>query len=157
MRTLAALTGYFYAVRADDLYVNVYAQSEGEVKLAGTTVKLTQATNYPWRGDVRLTVSPAVPAKFTLRVRIPEWAQGRPVPTDLYAYDSAGAPPWKVRVAGETVMAAPENGYVAINREWRAGDMVELYFPMRAQAVQRKSRGRAGTRGVRTRSGGLLF
>jgi DUF1680 family protein len=135
MRTLAALTGYFYAVRADDLYVNVYAQSEGEVRLAGTTVKLTQATNYPWRGDVRLTVSPAEPVKFTVRVRIPEWVQGRPVPTDLYAYDSPGAPSWKVRVAGETVLAAPENGYVAINREWRTGDVVELHFPMPVHAV----------------------
>jgi hypothetical protein len=42
MRTLAALTGYFYAVRDDSLYVNFYAQSEGEATVAGTTVKLTR-------------------------------------------------------------------------------------------------------------------
>ena len=45
----------------DALYVNFYAQSEGEAKLAGTTVKLVQATDYPWVGAVKLAVTPARP------------------------------------------------------------------------------------------------
>jgi DUF1680 family protein len=135
MRTLAALTGYFYAVRDDALYVNFYAQSEGEAKIAGTAVKLKQTTEYPWQGRVKLAVTPAAPTKFTLRVRIPGWAQGRPVPSDLYTYESAGPPAWRLRVAGAEVKAAPENGYVSITREWRSGDTVELDFPMRVHPV----------------------
>jgi uncharacterized protein len=135
MRTLAALTGYFYAVRDDSLYVNFYAQSEGEAKVAGTPVKLVQSTDYPWSGKVRLTVSPAQPATFTVRVRIPEWAQGRPVPSDLYAYDNPETAAWSVRVAGQAVTTPLDKGYVAVTRQWSPGDIVEIELPMNVHAV----------------------
>ena len=135
MRTLAALSGYFYAVRDDSLYVNFYAQSEGEAKVAGTTVRLAQTTDYPWKGAVRLAVTPAAPARFALRVRIPGWAQGRPVPSDLYAYTGAAVPGWQVRVNGAVVLATPESGYVAIARDWKGGDVVELSFALPVQTV----------------------
>jgi len=135
MRTLAALTGYFYAVRNDSLYVNFFAQSEGEATVAGTPVKLVQSTDYPWSGRVRLTVSPALPTTFTLRVRIPEWAQGRPLPSDLYAYDEPGAAAWSVRVTGEAVKAPLERGYLAVTRQWSPGDIVEIDLPMNVHAV----------------------
>jgi DUF1680 family protein len=135
MRTLAALTGYFYAVRDNSLYVNFYAQSEGEAMIAGTAVKLAQTTDYPWQGRVTLAVTPATPAKFTLRVRIPGWAQGRPVPSDLYRYDAPDAPAWKVRLAGVEMSGPLEKGYLAITRQWRAGDVVELDFPMPVRTV----------------------
>ena len=135
MRTLAALSGYFYAVRGDALYVNFYAQSEGEAKIAGTTVKLVQTTDYPWSGGVKLTVSPAAPAKFTVKVRIPGWAQGHPVPSDLYTYVSPEAPAWRVQVAGAAVNASVDHGYVSITREWKSGDVVELDFPLRVHQV----------------------
>lgn len=135
MRTLAALTGYFYAVKDDALYVNFYAQSEGEAKIAGTTVQLEQTTDYPWSGGIKLAITPAAPAKFTLRIRIPGWVQGRPVPSDLYRYDQVAGPAWQVHVAGAVVPARVEQGYVAITREWRKGDVVELDFPMPVHAV----------------------
>jgi DUF1680 family protein len=135
MRTLAALSGYFYAVRDDSLYVNFYAQSEGEAKVAGTTVKLAQETQYPWQGSVKLTVSPATPTKFTMNLRIPGWAQGEPVPSDLYAYVSPEAPAWRVRVDGAAVPAKTDRGYVSITREWKSGNTVEIDFPMRVHRV----------------------
>jgi DUF1680 family protein len=134
MRTLAALTGYFYAVRDDALYVNFYAQSEGEARVGDVTVKLVQKTDYPWSGGVRLAVTPAKSAKFAMKIRVPGWAQGRPVPSDLYSYDSAGAG-WRIRVGREEIVAQPEHGYVTIERQWRAGDTVEMDFPMRVHLV----------------------
>ena len=136
MRTLAALTGYFYAVRDDALFVNVYAESEGEVAVAGTTVRLTQTTDYPWQGGVRLAVAPAKPATFTLRVRIPGWAQGRPLPSDLYHYDDALVAGWTARVGGAAVTGPVQNGFLAITREWRAGDVVELGFGLPVRTVR---------------------
>lgn len=135
MRTLAALTGYFYAVKDDTIYVNLYAQSKGEATVAGTKVALAQATDYPWNGEVRLTVSPDEPKRFTVRVRIPAWAQGRPLPSDLYGYDTAAPAAWVVRVAGRPVEAVLEDGYAAITREWRAGDVVEISLPLVVRAV----------------------
>lgn len=136
MRTLASLTGYFYAVRDDALFVNFYAQSDADVAVNGAKVKVTQATNYPWDGAIRITVNPDKPTKFTLRARVPEWAQGRPIPSDLYSFEApAAAPTWTVSVGNETTSRKLENGYVSITREWKAGDVVELNFPMEARRV----------------------
>ncbi len=136
MRMVASLTGYFYAVRGDSLYVNFYAQSTGEAKVAGHAVRLVQTTEYPWNGYIKLAVTPAAPATFTLRLRIPVWARGRPLSSDLYTFaDTLGAPAWTVRVAGAAVPAKTEDGYVAITREWQAGDVVELDLPMPVRTV----------------------
>ncbi len=136
MRTLAALTGYFYAVRADSLFVNFYAQSEGNATIAGTKVKLTQTTDYPWSGGVKLAVSPAKPAQFTLRVRIPGWAQSRPVPSDLYRYEDTFPSVWSAKVGGKEINGPVENGFLAITREWRTGDTVELIFGLPTRTVR---------------------
>lgn len=135
MRTLASLTGYFYAVKDDALYVNLYAESEGEASIAGTTVKLTQATGYPWSGKVRLTVSPEKPATFTLKLRIPGWVQGRPVPSDLYAYQPGPAAEWSVRLNGQAVNGGLKDGFVSVTCEWRSGDAIELDFSMSVRTV----------------------
>lgn len=140
MRTLAALTGYFYAVRDEALFVNFYAQSEGEMTVAGTKVKLAQATDYPWSGDVRLTVTPAAPAEFTLKLRVPSWAHGRPLPSELYTYLNAAPEAWSVRVGDEVVPAKLENGYVSIRRQWRAGDTVALSLPVAVRTVRADER-----------------
>jgi DUF1680 family protein len=134
MRTLAALSGYFYAVKGRELYVNFYSESAADLTVGGEPVKLVQATDYPWSGNVTLSVSPAKPTRFALKIRIPGWVQGQPVPSDLYSY--VGKPPgWRVTVGREAVKASSVNGYVTIEREWRAGDSVTLDFPMRAQVV----------------------
>ena len=86
MRTLAAFTSYFYALRANSLYVNVYAASEAVVPVGGTRVRLTQLTDYPWSGRIRLQLAPEAPASFALHLRIPGWARGQPVPSELYRY-----------------------------------------------------------------------
>ena len=44
--------------------------------------------------------------------------------------------PWRVTVGREEFKASPELGYVAITREWRKGDVVELDFPLRVRAVR---------------------
>lgn len=136
MRTLASLTGYFYAVRNDSLYVNLFGTSKGNVKIAGTTVTLTQTTDYPWQGGVSIAVDPATPVRFTLRVRIPDWAQGHPVPSDLYRYaEGDRGAPWTIQVGETDVKSELDHGYAAITREWRAGDVVKLELPMTAHRV----------------------
>jgi DUF1680 family protein len=135
MRTLAALTGYFYAVRDDAVYVNFFAPSEGTVKVGGVEVGLTQATGYPWTGGVQIQLKPAKPTTFSLRVRIPEWSRGQPVPSDLYAYEGTATAAPQLRVGGAEVKLTLDHGYAVITREWRAGDRVELTLPMAVQRV----------------------
>ncbi|HEY5910417.1 MAG TPA: beta-L-arabinofuranosidase domain-containing protein, partial [Verrucomicrobiae bacterium] len=135
LRTMAALTGYFYAVRDDRLFVNLYAQSDATANIKGTAVKLSQQTGYPWDGTVKLAVSPEKTTAFTLCVRIPGWAQGRPLPGDLYAYENPKPAAWSVRVNNRKVAPDVERGYIAIAREWKAGDVVTLDLPMLVRRV----------------------
>lgn len=136
MRTLASLSGYFYAVKNDALYVNFYAASAGEVNIAGKKVRVTQTTDYPWSGRVKLTFAPEKPATFTLKVRVPGWAQGRPVPSDLYRYEDAKSADWSVRFGNERAVMIEADGYVWLTRQWRAGDTVEIDFALPAQRVR---------------------
>lgn len=140
VRTTAAITGYFYAVRDQSLYVNCFAASEGVVPVAGGEVTVRQETDYPWSGRVRLTVSPAAPTRLTLRVRIPGWVRGRPVPSELYGYDEATPAAWSLRVGGQAVAAPLEQGYAVLTRVWRAGDVVELDLPMPVRTVHASPR-----------------
>lgn len=135
MRTLAALTGYFYAVKDDSLYVNFYAQSEGEVAVAGTKVKIAQKTDYPWNGRVTITVTPEKPGRFTLRLRIPGWVEGRPLPSDLYRYLPADGSGWKLAGVAADDKYGREAGYYFVTRDWKAGDTLQLNLEMPARHV----------------------
>jgi uncharacterized protein len=135
LRTMAALTGYFYAVKEDRLFVNLYAESEATARVHGTEIKLSQSTEYPWKGAVKLTVSPESPAAFTLCLRIPGWVQGCPVPSDLYTYENPKPAAWSVRLNGRKLEEKTESGYVVITRKWTKGDVVSLDLPMEVRRV----------------------
>jgi DUF1680 family protein len=111
----------------------------GEASFAvddGVTVRLTQQTDYPWDGRVRLTVAPEPTSEFTLCLRIPGWASGRPVPSDLYRFDDPKAPAVGLKVNGQAADPSPrEDGYVHVTRRWQAGDVVELEMPMPVRRV----------------------
>ena len=118
-RTFASLPGYFYSTSKDGLYVHLYDNSTLDWHLEnGTPLKVVQKTNYPWDGDVKLTVSPAEPADFAVNVRIPGWAKSA-----------------KVAVNGKVFEGAKPGEYFSIKRRWSPGDTVTLAFPMAAEIV----------------------
>ena len=83
-----------------------------------------------------LIVNPKGSKEFTLKLRIPEWVQERPVPTDLYTY-TVPAKPYTVKVNGETVETASlDKGYLNIHRKWKKGDKVELNLPMELRTIR---------------------
>ena len=135
VRFLPSLLGYVYAQREDKLYVNLYANGSGEVTLGKTKVALTQRTQYPWDGNIALMVTPETDTEFTLMVRIPGWAQGHPVPSDLYTYLEEDTPPYTLAVNGKPMEIPLEKGYAPIQRLWQAGDVVELHLPMPIRRV----------------------
>jgi uncharacterized protein len=118
-RTFASLPGYFYSTNKDGLYVHLYDNSTLDWHLEnGTPLKVVQKTNYPWDGDVEMTVSPSEPADFVMNLRIPGWAKSA-----------------KVAVNGKAVAGAKPGEYLTIKRRWSPGDTVTLAFPMAAEIV----------------------
>ncbi|MGZ5555238.1 MAG: glycoside hydrolase family 127 protein [Candidatus Aminicenantales bacterium] len=134
-RFLPSVPGYVYAVKGDILYVDMFVAGEAKVDLAGRAVGIRQETRYPWDGKIRLTIDPGGKGPFALHVRIPGWAQNRPVPSDLYRYEEAGGGKVSIRVNGKAVPMNMDKGFARIRRAWKKGDMVEVSLPMEARRV----------------------
>jgi hypothetical protein len=102
----------------------------------GVALKLSQQTDYPWDGRVRLAVTPDQASEFAVCLRIPGWALGRPVPSDLYRFANSEVSPVALKVNGRATDASPQDdGYIRLHRRWQAGDVVELELPMPVQRV----------------------
>jgi uncharacterized protein len=136
VRFLPSIPGMAYATHGDALYINLFLNGEAEAQLNGAQVGIRQQTAYPWDGKVRITLAPERVERFALKVRIPGWARGEPLPSELYRYVGETDAFRGLALNGEAVDATiGPDGYVAIQRTWRAGDMLELAFPMPIRRV----------------------
>lgn len=134
-RLLATLGGYIYATRGRELFVNLFIGSHAKVMVDGRTVAVGVQTDYPTSGKVAITVEPDLDADLTVRLRIPGWAQGRPVPSDLYRYADPTSEPFRLAVNGEPAKFVLDHGFATITRTWHKGDRVELELPMPLRRV----------------------
>lgn len=134
-RFLPSLGGYVYATTGDSVYLNLFVASSAQVDCGGQAVRFTQSTRYPWDGRVEVTVAPQAPRRFALRIRIPGWARNEAVPSDLYRFADGAAPAVKLAINGQSVPVILEHGFALLDRDWTAGDCVELNLPMRARRV----------------------
>src|SRR3546814_11902920 len=101
----------------------------------------------PWQGRTRIALGADRPVMAAIRLRIPGWARDSPAPGGLYrSPDRAGAV--RIAVNGTPVAATPDpHGYVTHEREWRAGDAIEMCFPFKRSrtSVSAELRERVGT------------
>jgi hypothetical protein len=158
-RIIPQVGGLAYARGKGAVYVNLYLAGEASIALEdGATLKLAQATNYPWDGRVRLTVTPDHAAECSLCLRIPGWALGRPVPSDLYRFADGKVPPVGLKINGQAADAAPRaDGYVHLRRRWQAGDVVELDLPMPVRRVYAHNKVRANQGKVALMRGPIVY
>ena len=130
-RFLPSVPGYIYAQGENKLFVNLYVSSSSRIDLNGQgPVTITQQSQYPWDGNVKIAVSPEKEGKFSLCLRIPGWAKNQPVPGDLYSYSQPEKDAVSITINGEKVIIQSEKGYAVIDREWKHGDVVNLSLPM---------------------------
>ena len=136
VRLLPALPEYIYAQKDDTVYVNLYINSRTTVNIGGNDVGVAQESNYPWNGNIKLTINPVGNTKFKLMLRVPSWVKGKPLPSgDLYRYINDSPAEITVMLNDELVSSADDNGYICINRNWQAGDSIELRFDMPIRRV----------------------
>ena len=135
-RFLASVPGYVYAQHGDTLYVNLYAAGSAEIELGRAgKVGIRQDTRYPWDGEVKISVSPERAGRFAVLVRIPGWARNQPVPGDLYRYANSSNRQVALKVNRRAVPLQIEKGYVRLERDWKAGDVIDLSLPMPVRRV----------------------
>jgi len=109
---------YIYAADADsNIYVNLFIPSE--LTWNGNT--LNQTTEFPASDKTTITVNPASPEEFAVKVRVPEW-------TDPYKAT--------LMVNGSEEDVEIIGGYLTIYREWQPGDSMTVTFPMGLRTEQ---------------------
>lgn len=142
-RYIPDFTQHLWMKTADGgLAAVMYAPNVVETELAATKVKITTVTDYPFGENLKLTIVPAKPSAFPLRLRMPEWCTAT-----------------SVAVNGEKMSAAVMDGFMTVNREWTAGDVVALTFPMKPFVTTGRDRnkGDPGTPWCAVSAGPLLF
>jgi len=152
-RTLMMLPTWMYAVGEDSLFVNLYIGSEVTVdNVAGTSVTVSQETDYPWDGNVTLKVTPAGTKKFALRLRVPH----RDV-SELYSSSPEADGINSFTLNGEVIAPTIDRGYAVIDREWSEGDVIKIELPMEVQRVRGSDKIEATRGQVALRYGPLLY
>ncbi len=121
VRTIAEVSDYLYSVSKEGLWFNLYGGNKVNTKLTdGSKIALEEETNYPWDGNIKVTVKESSSKAFSMFFRIPGWSQGA-----------------SLRVNGKPVEVKLTSGtYAAVNRTWKAGDVIELILPMEATLVE---------------------
>jgi DUF1680 family protein len=114
-RTLLQVGRYAYAVAPASVFVNLYVAGTCTLPLPGGEVGLAVETDYPWDGNVRLTVTSAPAREVALHLRLPGWCREA-----------------TLQLNGVAVSPLPrrDSGYLQLERTWRAGDRVELTLAM---------------------------
>ncbi len=83
----------------------------------GEALGLKIETDFPQSGKIIIHVNPEKAEKFAVQVRIPEWSQKN-----------------RVRVNGKRLKVVPGQ-YAVIEREWKAGDRIDIEFEMIARLI----------------------
>ncbi|MFI3286634.1 MAG: glycoside hydrolase family 127 protein [Rikenellaceae bacterium] len=114
VRFLAESKEYAYAQQDDAILVTLYGSNTIDTELNGKQVKFTQESNYPWSEDVKFTYDGEKKNNFSLKLRIPEWAEGA-----------------TLKVNGTDMPLSGTGIFAVVAREWNMGDKVELVLPMK--------------------------
>ena len=138
VRFIPQIAEFAYATRGNDAFVNLFVESNAKIRLDCGEIGLSQNTQYPWSGNVKIDVTPPQDgAKFALRIRIPGWCVGRPVPSDLYAQTLPGTlADFSIKVNGKEEKVASVKGYCVIDRAWTDGDTVEIVMNMPVRRIK---------------------
>ena len=108
---------FIYTHRDDSLFVNLFMGSKLDWKKKKLTV--TQVTQFPEEEQTKLIINTASPVQLTINIRSPYWVK-------------EGALKIKINGNALEINAKPQT-YIAINRLWNNGDVIEVYLPMHAR------------------------
>lgn len=152
-RVLLMLPTWTYVKDKNDLYVNMFLGSEITVSdVAGMDVEMIQETEYPWDGEVAITVNPEKTKPFGIRIRVPN----REV-SELYTSEPKANGILWMKVNGQKVEPEIVNSYAVLKRNWKKGDKIEFELPMKIQQVRASDKIAATQGQVALRYGPLIY
>ncbi|WP_299255652.1 beta-L-arabinofuranosidase domain-containing protein [uncultured Aquimarina sp.] len=125
VRTICKTSGWAYNLSENGVAVVLFGGNNlNTTMLDGSALKLSQDTEYPWKGFVKITVDACKNDAFDIQIRIPKWAVGS-----------------MLKVNGEDANVTINPGtFATINRIWRAGDIITLDMPMEIKRLEGHNR-----------------
>ncbi len=115
------LTSHLWMRSPDDgLVAAIYAPCDVATMVRKARVALRVETDYPFKGDVKITVDPERPVRFPVRLRIPAWARGATI---------------QINGQSDKQEVKPET-FAVMDRLWSGGDVITLRMPMAPAATR---------------------
>jgi uncharacterized protein len=110
MRLLATLGHYLATYDQQGIQIHQYASADIAVEMGERDrVALRMRTDYPWSGNIGLTIVETPDEAWTLRLRVPDWCLR-----------------YRLSIDGAPLEATATDGYITLTRSWRAGTAVVL-------------------------------
>ena len=125
LRTLCEAQDYAYSIGNDKtIYINMYGANTLNTTIEGIgEVGITQETDYPWDGKIKLTINKLKgKKKFAIALRIPEWA-------DEPAICNEGH--WDLMTK-----EGKDGNYITTDRTWKKGDTLTINLPMKTRLIE---------------------
>jgi len=120
VRTIAEVNNYMYGLADNGVYVHLYGGSSLSTTLKdGSNFQLEQQTNYPWNGNIGITIKNAPPKSLAVYLRIPGWCKR-----------------FSIAINGKRILVSTINGYACLQRKWKAGDKISLVLDMPAVLLE---------------------
>lgn len=113
-RLVESIGGYLYTTKGNTVYVHLFADSRAEVELLGKSLTVRQETDFPWKPEIKITISAKEPVEGDIAVRKPGWSRTAAMCIDGKA--------WK----GEE----EDDGYLHIRRVWEGDVVIDITFSM---------------------------
>lgn len=121
VRTIAEVSRFAYSISEEGVWVNLYGSNVLDTELYdGSRVKLTEQTDYPWDGIIKILLKDVPTKEFSVFLRIPGWANGSIVKVND-------------KLAGDNLKTEQ---YFEVKRMWSTGDIIELVLPMPVQLIE---------------------
>ncbi|MCD4732377.1 MAG: glycoside hydrolase family 127 protein [Bacteroidales bacterium] len=134
-RFLPSVPGYIYASKDDEIFINLFIESETSLETANGKMTIAQQSNYPWEGEVTINIYPEYPGHHKILIRIPGWARNKLIPGNLYHYKRPLDRQVVIRINEFEIDFKIVNGYAVLDREWDVRDKIKIYFPMPVNEV----------------------
>jgi DUF1680 family protein len=141
-RMVASIGTYMYGQAEGEVAVHLYCDSTATLDIGSAEVTLTQNTRYPWDGAIGITVDVAKPTRFALHLRIPDWCRKATLSVNGSPVD---------------LNAAKSDGYARIEREWKAGDTVQLDLDLAVEQLYAHPEVRQDVGRVTLKRGPLVY
>ena len=141
-RLLASLGQYAITISDDTIYNHLYIGGRTQAELKAGKVTLSQTSEFPWNGAVKIVLSMTQVREFTMAMRIPSWSVNA-----------------KVRVNGTTLdlKVVASDGYAYVTRIWKEGDTIELDLPMKPVRMKATPAVRADIGKVAVQCGPIVY